>query len=52
MNNSISIWKDLEEQRAEIANCRLTRKQRLATERRIEALLAEIERQRNREGEA
>jgi hypothetical protein len=49
MNNTISIWQDLEEQRAELAACHLTRKQRRDTKRRIEALLAEAERQR-REG--
>jgi hypothetical protein len=49
--NTIDIWQDIEELRAELANCHLTRKQRIGTQRRIEALLAEVER-RSREGEA
>jgi hypothetical protein len=47
----MNILQDLEEQRAELASCQLTRKQRIETERRIDALLAEIER-RSQEGEA
>ena len=39
--NTIDIWQDIDELRAELAHCHLTHKERHWTECRIEALLAE-----------
>jgi predicted CoA-binding protein len=50
--DTIDIWRNIDELRAELRQCILTRKERRWTELRIEALLAEAADRAHKEGEA
>ncbi len=50
MTKFCDIHADIAELRAELSDCILTRQERAATLRRLETLLAEVERRREAEG--